>query len=671
MASIQPQSQPAPRKRWSAVFLLVATCLAYVPAVPCGFIWDDDDYVIKNQTLRDLPGLKAIWLDLSATPQYYPLVHTSFWCEYQCWGLNASGYHATNIFIHGINAILLWQILLRLSVPAPWFAALVFAIHPVHVESVAWITERKNVLSGMFYLLSLLSFLRYWNFTEATDVTSPDSPTFKSRPWGWLLTSNLCFVAALLSKTVTATLPAAILVLIWWKQGRIPIRKSLCLLPMLLIGIVFGLVTVWLEKYHVGASGMDWDLTFLERCLIAGRALWFYVGKLAWPSNLIFTYPRWEIDTAQSWQFLFPVAAIAIIIALWVKRASIGRGPLAAVLLFAGTLFPALGFLDVYPMRFSYVADHFQYLASIAITTLGVSILAVWAREYSPENPRLVKLGSCVIVAGLMVLTALQTRIYEGLEPLWRDTLAKNPASFMAHNNLGALLTRRGDLAEAEQHIREAMQIKPDFVDSVVNMGKVREAQGDSKGAFQYYLKATEMNPTYAPALNGLGAMYGAKGDLGSAEKQFREAIRCDPTYVSARLNLATIYLSQQNTAAAIAELEKVIQYQPDSQLATSNLVQAYASMGRYDAASDLLNTMLNQSPEDVTLLGAAGMMKANQKKFSEAIPYFEKILKLEPNLPEALYSLAEMHRELGETLKAEEYMKAYEQQQNTASPQR
>ncbi len=149
MESIQPQSQPTPRKWWSAVFLLVATCLAYVPAVPCGFIWDDDDYVIKNQTLRDLPGLKAIWLDLSATPQYYPLVHTSFWCEYQCWGLNASGYHTKNIVIHGISAILLWQILLRLSVPAPWFAALVFAIHPVHVESVAWITERKNVLSGM------------------------------------------------------------------------------------------------------------------------------------------------------------------------------------------------------------------------------------------------------------------------------------------------------------------------------------------------------------------------------------------------------------------------------------------------------------------------------------------------------------------------------------------
>jgi len=637
--------------------------VAYIPALQCGFIWDDDDYVVKNQTLRDFAGLKSIWFDLAATPQYYPLVHTSFWCEYQSWGLNPVGYHVTNILIHAINAILIWQILLRLAVPGAWLAALVFAIHPVHVESVAWITERKNVLSGMFYLFAVLAFMRYWDFTKPLDTKPSESPALDSKRWFWLLVAHLCFMAALLSKTVTATLPAALLVLIWWKQGYIPLKKSLCLLPMLLIGIVFGLVTVWLEKYHVGATGMDWELSFAERCLIAGRALWFYAAKLVWPTNLIFTYPRWDISTEQWWQLLFPLAAIGLMISLWMKRSSIGRGPLAAVLLFAGTLFPALGFLDVYPMRFSYVADHFQYLASIAIITLGVSMASVWANRIFIESPHFMKLGAVVVVAGLMILTALQTRIYEGLEPLWRDTLAKNPASFLAHNNLGAILTRRGDLAEAEQHIREAMEIKPDFVDAVVNMGKVKEGQGDIDGAYRYYLQATQMNPAYAPGLNGLGAMYGAKGDLRLAEEQFKEALRCDPSYASARMNLATIYLSRQETEAAIEQLEGAIQDQPDLRMAQDSLVQAYATIGKYDAASELLATMLGQNPDDVNLLGASGMMLANQKKYSEAISYFERILKLKPNLPEALFTLAEMHRELGEIAKAEEFMKAYERE--------
>ena len=663
--SDQPSLHPSRlRNLVRTSILLIATCVAYIPALQCGFIWDDDDYVVKNQTLRDLAGLKSIWFDLAATPQYYPLVHSSFWFEYQCWGLNPIGYHVTNILIHAINAILIWQILLRLAVPAAWLAALVFAIHPVHVESVAWITERKNVLSGMFYLFAVISFLRFWNFTEPVDAKTIESHALNSQRWFWFVVAHLCFIAALLSKTVTATLPAVLLVLVWWKQGQIPIKKSLCLLPMLIIGIAFGLVTVWLEKYHVGATGMDWELSFLERCLIAGRALWFYAAKLVWPTNLIFTYPRWEIDTEQWWQLLYPLAAIALMIALWMKRASIGRGPLAAVLIFSGTLFPALGFLDVYPMRFSYVADHFQYLASIAIISLGIATASIGANKIFIESPHLMKLGAVVLVVGLMILTALQTRIYEGLEPLWRDTLAKNPTSFLAHNNLGAILTRRGEFAEAEQHIREAMEIKPDFVDSVVNMGKIKEGQGDIDSAYKYYLQATQMNSTYAPALNGLGAMYGAKGDLRAAEAKFKEAVRCDPRYASARMNLATIYLSRQENEAAIEQLESVIKDQPDLRAAQDSLVQAYATIGKFDAASELLATMLSQNPDDVNLLGASGIMLANQKKYSQAISYFERILKLKPNLPEALYTLAEMHRELGEIAKAEEFMKAYEQQQ-------
>ncbi len=642
--------------QWLKPLLVVlAVALAYFPATHCGFIWDDDDYVTQNLELRDADGLRRIWLAPSATPQYYPLVHSSFWLEYQSWGLDPRGYHVTNIVIHTINAFLLWWLLVRLRVPGAWLAAMVFAVHPVHVESVAWVTERKNVLSGMFYLLAILAFIKHWDFTKPA---SDDSQATSSRGWrlAWLFVAYLCFIAALLSKTVTATLPAALLVLVWWKQGRLPIKQSLSVLPMILIGAMFGWFTVWLEKVQVGASGLDWNLSFVDRWLVAGRALWFYARKLLWPSNLIFTYPRWDIDSGQWWQYLFPLAAFATIFALWWYRQRIGRGPLAAVLLFAGSLFPALGFFDVYPMRFSYVADHFQYLASIAVTTLLVATLTTLITNDDGQESGVFRIVGLVWVGVLMALTWNQTKIYEGLEPLWRDTLAKNPSSFMAHNNLGALLNRRGDYVEAEVHIRAALRLKPGFVDSMVNMGKAREGQGDLDGAMDYYRQAVELNPSFPAALNGLGAMYGAKGDLRSAEQHFEAATQADPEYPSARMNLATLYLSRNELPAAIEQFETVLKLQPDSATALAALSQAYQAAGQPERAENAIRQQLSARPDDVALLGPLGVLCASQKKHPEAIECFERILELIPDEPNALYYLSQIYTELGDSKKASEY---------------
>lgn len=649
----------------ASLLLALATWIAYLPATRAGFIWDDDDYVVENQTLRDGSGLRRIWLDPSATPQYYPLVHTSFWLEYQLWGLEPSGYHMTNIFIHMLNAMLLWRLLLRLSIPGAWLAAVIFAVHPVHVESVAWITERKNVLSGCFYLLSLHAFVRHWDFTQPTGDAAAREKASRRQRWLWYLAANVCFVAALLSKTVTATLPAVILVMIWWKQGHIPLRKSIGLLPMFLVGIGFGLVTVWLEKFQVGASGIDWELSLVERCLIAGRAVWFYAGKLVWPAPLIFTYPRWEIDASQLGQYAYPLLAIVVIAGLWWKRSQIGRGPLAAVLLFVGTLFPALGFLDVYPMRFSYVADHFQYLASIAVIALIVSSITLWGtRRFEDRLMPLKAIGLCVVLM-LMALTWRQTLIYEGLETLWRDTLDKNPSSFLAHNNLGALLNRRGDYEEAESHIREAMRLKPGFVDSIVNMGKAREGQGDIDGAMRYYRQALEVEPDFAPALNGLGAMHGAKGDMQAAESWFRKAVRANPDYAAARINLAMIYSGRNDHQAAIAELQGVLQTDPENALAREQLINAYVASGQFDKAEAMLQALLKDAPQDIRLLGTLGVVKANQQQYREAIAFFQQVLAVAPQEPNALYYLSQVHRELGEDDQAEKYQRQLEQTQN------
>lgn len=368
MSRFESGSEPVPAKiesltpgrlnllLWSGI-LVVLTCIAYIPAMRAGFIWDDDNYVTQNRMLRSTAGLWSIWTDPRSTPQYYPLVHTTYWCEFQAWGLWPPGYHLVNILLHASNAVLIWLILRKLEVPAPWMAAAVFALHPVHVESVAWITERKNVLSGFFSLAATIAFLQ---FAES----SYDRRSCNSQRWGYYVLTLVLFVAALLSKTVAVTLPAALLLITCWRKGRISVENLLHLLPMFGIAVPFALLTIWLERYHVGATGADWQLTLIERGLIAGRAFWFYAGKLIWPHPLIFIYPRWQISGSMWWQHLYPLSAVGVIILLAVRRKQIGSGPLVAVLLFAGILFPALGFFNTFPMRYSFVADHFQYIAS-------------------------------------------------------------------------------------------------------------------------------------------------------------------------------------------------------------------------------------------------------------------------------------------------------------------
>ncbi|HOW90547.1 MAG TPA: hypothetical protein PL037_09700, partial [Elusimicrobiales bacterium] len=322
----------------TAVFLVCMTALAYLPALrDGGYIWDDKAHVSGCHFLENAAGLRAIWTRIGSrnggTQQYYPLTYTSFWAEYRLWGPDPAGYHLTNVLLHGLNAALVWLILLRLRVPGALLAALIFALHPVHVESVAWITQRKNVLSGFFYLLSLRCFLKFFGVEENEGRTS--AGTGAASP-GLYAAGSVLFVCALASKSVTATLPAAVLLALWWKRGRIAWKELLLVSPLLAAGAASGLVTAYLEKHHVGASGADWALSPAERFILAGRALWFYAGKLAWPSPLMFIYPRWDI-TGEAWpQYLLPSGALAVISALWRLRVRLGRGPLAAVLFFSG-----------------------------------------------------------------------------------------------------------------------------------------------------------------------------------------------------------------------------------------------------------------------------------------------------------------------------------------------
>jgi protein O-mannosyl-transferase len=526
--SVLDEREGSGRRALVVVAILLATVAAYLSAIHGGFIWDDDAYVSQNLLLRTVGGLAKIWTDPSATPQYYPLVHTLFWLEYHVWGTDPVGYHAVNIVLHALSAILLLGVLRRLRFPAAELTAFLFALHPVEVESVAWITEGKNVLSGVFYFASLSVALRYF-LAEEPGAARPRL----------LVEAFVLFVLALLSKSVTATLPVVILLILYWKRGRVSAAEVLKFGPFLAVGAASGLFTAFLEKVHVGAEGLAWSWTLIERFLIAGRALWFYMGKIVWPTDLTFIYPRWHVSQAVWWQYLFPLAAAAVFYTLWKAREKIGRGPLVAALCFAVTLFPALGFFAVYPMRYSFVADHFQYLASVPIFALVAFSLRRVAEWVGPE------LGQgglpAVVVVLLGVLTWHQTGMYRSQETLWRETIRRNPESSMAENNLGVFLITEGRVEEGAKHVSRAIQLDPRDYEALAEKAYLLSKKGDISEAIRLYKASLAIQPRYAPAAYGLGNQYRRQGKSELAIEMYQRAIASEPGYRAPMWNLTLL----------------------------------------------------------------------------------------------------------------------------------
>ena len=300
------------------------------------------------------------------------------------------------------------------------------------------------------------------------------------------------FFLALLGKTVTASLPAALLLLIIWKRRRLEARDVWPLVPMFVVGATMALVTVWLERHHVGAQGIDWQLSPLERCLIAGRALWFDAHQLACRRS------RVQLPAVAGRRLRSRTGCISSRRRRshrrpWLARHRIGWGPLVAVLLFAGTLLPALGFFDVFPMRYSFVADHFQYLASIALIALAVTASRRLLDTWAPARGRAAHVVAALIVALLATLTWRQAHVFADHETLWADTVRNNPASWMGHTSLGALLGRRGAVGEAEFHYRRAVELNPQFGTARINLGALLANQGRFDKAIPHMREAARL----------------------------------------------------------------------------------------------------------------------------------------------------------------------------------
>ena len=654
-------ADPRSARPWLfGALLVLATVLPYVPALRGGFIWDDDHYVVGNPAVLSPDGLARIWLAPASSPQYYPVTMTTFWLEHRLFGGHPFGYHLTNVLLHVANALLIGAVLRRLGLPGASLAAALFALHPVHVESVAWITERKNVLSGFFYLLAFRAWLRF----------APPGEDDRGAGRFWLLSFSL-FLCALLSKSVTGTLPAAVLLLTWWKRGRIDGRDVVPLLPFFAAAAGMGGVTAWIEKHRVGAWGPEWDLSFLERLLVAGRAPWFYLGKLFWPSPLLFIYPRWNVDVLAFTQYVYPLGAALACLGAWVARERIGRGPLTAFLFFLGTLFPALSFVNVFPMLYSFVADHFQYLASIG----PIALVAAWAATVTEAIPSRRFRPTARAVATAAALTALATTTwshattFSDSETLWRETLKGNAGAWMAHTNLASYLhvtasgssdagTRERMLQEAERHYRTGLDLKPDNVPARIQLAKLYEGRGELARAAAEYEAATRIPNRFPPLSRGYaraadpwyayGRFLADRGDAPEAIACYRRALRILPDSAPVRTDLGKLLFETGRPAEAKEQFLEALRVDPDSANAANNLAVVLGSEGNLDGAVELWERTLRADPNHAEAhnnLGKALVLRGDTRG---AIHHFRRAVEIRPDDREARRNLEDALRVAG-----------------------
>jgi tetratricopeptide (TPR) repeat protein len=636
-----------------ATLATIVVYWVYWPAIHGTLLWDDAAHVTRP-ALRTLAGLWRIWFDLGATQQYYPLVHSAFWIQARLWGDSVVGYHAVSVGLHAYSAVVVALIVRRLGLPGAWLAALLFALHPVHVESVAWITEQKNTLSGAFYLTAALAYLQF----------------DRTRARRWYAAAAVLFLCAILSKSAQATLPAALLVVFWWQRGRLEWRRDVAwLLPWLVAGAAAGLFTAWVEQTYIGAAGPDFALSVLDRVLIAGRVLWFYAASLVWPANLMFNYPRWDVDPAVWWQYLFPVGAMAVLGLAWRLRHRT-RGPLAALLFFAGTLVPVLGFFNVYPFVYSFVADHFVYIASLGLIVPAAVVAAHFAGRAGSRS----WLVTASVVAITLVLAGLshrQSAMYADVVTLYTETSARNPGSWMAEENLGVLLaTQPGRLPDAIRAFRRAVAIRPDRPSAHRNLAMALGTAGEIHEALAEYARALDLDPAHvddhlqmsrlllqmpgragdamthlntalhlaprsATAHELMGTVLLRQGDADAAEDQFRAAIRDAPSMAEAYLNLGTILERSGRLEEAIGAYGRAVVARPDYAKAHYNLGSLLIDLpDRQDDAVAHLEAAVRLRPGDARAESNLGLALSEMPgRQRDAIRHLQSALRIDPTL--------------------------------------
>lgn len=642
-----------------AALLALAIFATYAAAWSAGFIWDDDAHLTANACIVGPLGLKQIWT--TAAADYFPLVLTNFWVQHALWGLHPLPYHLVNVALHAVSAVLLALVLRRLRVPGAWFGAALWALHPVQVESAAWISELKNTQSAVFYLLAALCYLRWL-----------DAPTERARVRAYALLL-LCAVAALLSKPSTVMLPVALLLAGWWREGAWSWRRAAWLTPLFALSGAAAAWTVWEQKFHSLALGPDWNQTFAQRAAIAGKAVWFYLGKLAWPHPVLSIYPRWPVQAGPA-DFVPLAAAIGVAVALWLLRGVGTRGAFFAFAYFVALLFPILGFFNVYFFRYSFVADHFQYLASMGPLALVGAAFATGARRLRVPSPAALVFAAAVLL-GLATLAGRHVRTFRDSTTLWRTTLARNPSCWLADTILGDEAQAQGRYADAERLLRHALALKPDsfeahydlgltlvklhrtqegiaqyeaalhakpdFAEAENNLGVALASAGNPVAAIPHYQRALRLNPWQPQTHFMLALALTLTGHAGEAVPEYEAAIRLKPAYPEAQYAFGRTLEALGRRAEAIAQYEAAARERPDYFDAHAHLAAALFLAGRLAEANREFETAIKLQPDNADLRCDFATVLLGEANMPAAIAQYEAAIKADPKSATAHYNLA------------------------------
>lgn len=643
--------------------LLVA--VSFFPATMAGFVWDDEAFT-KAEPVLKLSGIWEIWFSPSSLKDeghYWPVVYTTLWLEHKLWGLNPVGYHTVNLLLHSANTLLLWRILLRLKSPGALFAAALFAAHPLHVESVAWVIGRKDLLSGLFYMASALLYIR---FTE----DSGDGKMY--------LRSLGLFVLALLSKSIAVTLPLSLLLWHWWKYNRVTSTDLMRALPFFLAGLLFVVAD---SSYYKGKEVVPLDYSLIERVIIASRALWFYAGKLVLPTNLAVIYPLWDVSAANPLNWAYPIAAVSAAALAWVCRDRTGRGVFALTLFFATTLLPVLGFINYGYMQFSFVADRYQYLAGIGVIVMIAGAAARCAARLPGAYKKPVSAVAAVSVLALLgTVSWVHSGIYKDPGVFFKHIISLNPHARAAHGNLGSWHFKRGRYEEALAAYIAAGDKDPEDMDIRRAIGATLDKMGRLEEAEETYRDTLRIKPRSKETLNQLGKLLDKKGKYKEAVKLHKTAIETDPAYANGYVDMGVSLFHLNRHEEALESFERALSLNPPVKIAKiarenrdavlqamgktntqspshENIGDWHRNRGEYKKSLAAYDLALKREPDSAQILNKKGVSLAALGRAEEAEKYYRLALKAEPDFAHAINNLALL---LTATMRYKEALKLY-----------
>jgi protein O-mannosyl-transferase len=604
---------PAARESAFAVKALAIVALAFIAYAPvwkAGFVWDDNIMLTENPVIRSADGLRAIWFS-TQLPDYFPLTSTVLWLEWRMFGEHPLGYHLANVLFHAVAMVGCWRILQHLRVPGAWLAAALLAVHPVNVESVAWITEHKNTLALMFGAWSVWAYLKF-------DDT---------RMRCWYAIALGLFALAAFSKTAVVPLPFVLLALIGWRRGNVTTADFLRAAPFIGVACVLASITLWFHDRTIGTIAVRED-DLLSRTLGAGMAIWFYLWKVVWPTNLSFIYPRWTIDPGRLLHWI-PLLTLALGVCLcWRYRRGWGRSGLFGIVALLLLLGPVLGLVNISFMRFSFVADRWQYFALI----VPLAFVATGVVRLLGRHRMLLAATSGALLVVLTALTQRQSSIYQSLETLWTDTLRKNPNCTVAHADLGNVWLRQGRVVEALQAYRRALELDPTYELAHYNLGFALLQRGETSEAVHHLNTAVELQPDFAPAHHQLARVALDVGNMAAAEHHLRTTLSLKPTFAEAHGLLGTLCLRSSRPADAENAFRAAASYDPANAVYANDHGVALIRLGRVAEALDCFQQAIRLQPGFADAHGNAGRIYAQREQWKEAIAHLRVAVQLRPD---------------------------------------